>query len=108
VFFAPLKSVKTLALVTFVMQITIQLTRPVRTLRKAVQTSPATLCYPLLLPVSLNTNQQALVAVVVMQSLEIKLWKQDLRLICGLWHAHQHLTNCWGSKNLLKALVTLS
>ena len=66
--------------------------------------------HPLLLPVSVNTgvSQQALVAVVVMQSLEIKLWKQDLRLICGLWHAHQHLTNCWGSKNLLKALVTLS
>ncbi len=97
---------KTLAFVPFVMQIVLQLTHPVGTLRKALQTGPATLGHPLLLPVSLNTNQQALVAVVVMQSLEIKLRKQDLLLIRRLWHAHQHFTNCWGCKNLLNALLT--
>ena len=104
--FAPFKSVKTLAFVPFAMQIVLQLTHPVGTLRKALQTGPVTLAHSLLLPVSLTTNKAQL-AVVVMQLLEIELQKQDLLLICGLWHAHQHFTNCWGCKNLLNALLTL-
>jgi hypothetical protein len=89
------------------MQMILRLTHPVGTLNKAVQTGPATLAHPLLLPVSPNTNKQTLMAVVVTQSWEIKLRKQNLLLICGPWHAHQHFTNCWGCKNLLNALLTL-